>query len=433
MRLFAFCTLLLLLPLTTQAQDVDTFPPDGIAVSVTCDNGDSALVVISPNAEDVVRLDVNEADSLTWLDDGGLAYQSENALAIVDQNGEERAQFALDSADSVQIAPDGTRFASLIDTVLTIMGINGDILAQLDGVLAYDWSPDFSQLAFVREDNIITILTDTTGATTPITGTFGQISALAWSPAGTQLAVIHQPDDSTLQNTLTVIDLVADSTRDISTDLRIHDTPKWSPDGTQLAFSASVVFVDNPGRDLYVVDANSDSPQNLTNFAGDEHSPSWSGDGERLAFVYRASEDNRDRLVVTGADGLGAYVLVTGTGQISAPAWRAFSANINAQVSDDVPEMLEFGVIAEVFVEDEALRLRDSAGLATTTVTGLAPGTQVEVIGGPQEADGYTWWNLRLDDGTQGWAVDAVGSLQTLIPIAYMNIARVPFTVVCEA
>jgi hypothetical protein len=34
----------------------------------------------------------------------------------------------------------------------------------------------------------------------------------------------------------------------------------------------------------------------------------------------------------------------------------------------------------------------------------LAPeGTLGQVIGGPEEGGGFIWWQLRLDDGTEGW------------------------------
>jgi hypothetical protein len=31
-------------------------------------------------------------------------------------------------------------------------------------------------------------------------------------------------------------------------------------------------------------------------------------------------------------------------------------------------------------------------------------GSIVEVIGGPTEGNGFTWWQIRLEDGTEGWA-----------------------------
>jgi hypothetical protein len=33
----------------------------------------------------------------------------------------------------------------------------------------------------------------------------------------------------------------------------------------------------------------------------------------------------------------------------------------------------------------------------------LEPGTQFTIIGGPSCSDNWSWWNIRLDDGTTGW------------------------------
>jgi hypothetical protein len=38
----------------------------------------------------------------------------------------------------------------------------------------------------------------------------------------------------------------------------------------------------------------------------------------------------------------------------------------------------------------------------------LDSGGTLEVIGGPQDADGYVWWQLRTADGQEGWS--AAGS-----------------------
>ena len=39
-------------------------------------------------------------------------------------------------------------------------------------------------------------------------------------------------------------------------------------------------------------------------------------------------------------------------------------------------------------------------------------GTSLVVVDGPQEADGYTWWLVRTDDGVEGWAVADYLALQ---------------------
>ncbi|MGB9632563.1 MAG: hypothetical protein ACPL8I_04495, partial [Chloroflexaceae bacterium] len=52
----------------------------------------------------------------------------------------------------------------------------------------------------------------------------------------------------------------------------------------------------------------------------------------------------------------------------------------------------------------EVLSVRDKPGTAADNVVvfGLGPGTAVEVLSGPVEADGYTWWQVRSPLG-EGW------------------------------
>ncbi len=67
--------------------------------------------------------------------------------------------------------------------------------------------------------------------------------------------------------------------------------------------------------------------------------------------------------------------------------------------------VVALGMRAQVETSGGAgLRLRTAAGgelLATMPV-----GTEFRIIGGPQCQGGYTWWNLRLTDGTLGWAAE---------------------------
>ncbi|NTU82509.1 MAG: SH3 domain-containing protein [Chloroflexales bacterium] len=49
------------------------------------------------------------------------------------------------------------------------------------------------------------------------------------------------------------------------------------------------------------------------------------------------------------------------------------------------------------------LRLRDKPGLESNAFDGLAPGTQMTLLEGPIQDDGYPWWRIRTADGREGW------------------------------
>jgi hypothetical protein len=51
------------------------------------------------------------------------------------------------------------------------------------------------------------------------------------------------------------------------------------------------------------------------------------------------------------------------------------------------------------------LNVRTCASLSCTTIATEPTGAKGTIIGGPQNADGYTWWQIRYDDGITGWSV----------------------------
>ncbi|MCD6520133.1 MAG: SH3 domain-containing protein [Anaerolineae bacterium] len=50
------------------------------------------------------------------------------------------------------------------------------------------------------------------------------------------------------------------------------------------------------------------------------------------------------------------------------------------------------------------LNVRAGAGTGHARIKTLPEGSIVEIIGGPKEANGYTWWQIRDKAGTTGWA-----------------------------
>ena len=77
-------------------------------------------------------------------------------------------------------------------------------------------------------------------------------------------------------------------------------------------------------------------------------------------------------------------------------------------VITNTPVPLSVGIQAAVFgVGNDKLNIRNSPSLADSQILFReADGKLFDVIGGPQEADGYTWWQLRDPQfQVEGWAV----------------------------
>lgn len=63
---------------------------------------------------------------------------------------------------------------------------------------------------------------------------------------------------------------------------------------------------------------------------------------------------------------------------------------------------LGIGVVAQVTTDGGVLRVRPQPSTNGEPVGSLKNETSVTLVGGPQEGDGYTWWEIEAD-GIRGW------------------------------
>jgi Tol biopolymer transport system component len=115
---------------------------------------------------------------------------------------------------------------------------------------------------------------------------------------------------------VTVVDDVMDER------LRIYDLA-WSPDGNQIAFSASL------SGNIYVIDADGSNLRQVTDDGGSE--PTWSPDGARIAFV---AQNRVYRICVT--DLAGAHCLTDFAMPVCCPSWSPVGDEIAFIVQGDV-------------------------------------------------------------------------------------------------
>jgi Tol biopolymer transport system component len=88
-----------------------------------------------------------------------------------------------------------------------------------------------------------------------------------------------------------------------------HAQPKWSPDGSKIAFLSSLQAPGSPS-DLYTMNADGTGKRNLTPGEGDVSTFSWSPDGGKLA-------SSGTVILIANADGTDSRSLTDGF----APAW----------------------------------------------------------------------------------------------------------------
>lgn len=51
------------------------------------------------------------------------------------------------------------------------------------------------------------------------------------------------------------------------------------------------------------------------------------------------------------------------------------------------------------------VNMRNGSGTSFDIIRILGDDTVISLVEGPTDADGFTWWKARLDDGTEGWVV----------------------------
>jgi hypothetical protein len=89
---------------------------------------------------------------------------------------------------------------------------------------------------------------------------------------------------------------------------------------------------------------------------------------------------------------------------IAAPTMAPTSAPTATVVPTPVPSGLSVGAKAKVVgTAGSGLNIRSAAGTGHARVKTLREGSVVEIIGGPTDADGLTWWQVRDESGVSGW------------------------------
>jgi TolB protein len=239
-------------------------------------------------------------------------------------------------------SPDGTQiaFSSSRESFGEIMIMNADgtnprRLTKRGGV-SPAWSPDGSRLAFSREirgSDLYVMNADGSHEQqltfTDVPGSVTLIFGPAWSPDGTQIVCVvdFNPDQEFFgETTIHIFDvgeILPVEGNDISPMQPLpspgspyNDSPKWSPDGTQIVFSAVL----RGHRDIFVVNANGTNLQQLTQTEHyDEFAPAWSPDGTQI--IFQANPDGQWDIFVIKADGNNLRQITTDTASEVDPDW----------------------------------------------------------------------------------------------------------------
>jgi TolB protein len=232
------------------------------------------------------------------------------------------------------LSPDGSRVAfSRLDpethlSDLYVVDTDGGnfVRVPVEGTddLAPQWSPDSTHLVFERNPEGSAIGAETlwtidlsSGVLDQITGGTSTDASFAdfwpsWSPSG---AIVFDrwsspPGRSDSQC------IVSISSHRVTCSLKNgwYENPRWSPDGSRIAFSNTV----DGNTDLYVMDADGTHVLRLTDELAEDRYPTWSPNGRFIAFST-GSRYAGWAIAIIRADGSGR-TLLPGTHE-GYPSW----------------------------------------------------------------------------------------------------------------
>jgi Tol biopolymer transport system component len=220
-------------------------------------------------------------------------------------------------------------------------GIRADDAVQITfdpaGDKGPDWSPDGTQLAFQSDRSgnwDIWIMPSGGGVATQVTVDSNYDARAKWCPLGDN--IVFESDRTfggglqTYPNCdLFIIPVTGGTPTQITTYTGYDERPDWSPDCTQIIFSAdrpSGEFLFSPPDEgslhlsnLWVIPVTGEPPTQLTFDIGYENDPAWSPDGSTIAFMadYAGNWD----IWIMPATGGAATQLTTDPAQEDSPCW----------------------------------------------------------------------------------------------------------------
>jgi Tol biopolymer transport system component len=188
------------------------------------------------------------------------------------------------------VSPDGTRIAFTVMTIdastntafrIWVMGANGENPTALTtggsselSDAAPAWSPDGQWIVFSRTGTLYRMRPDGT-MLTPIPCSPGPCNHPAWSPDGSSLAYTGVSDDSGDgfgdNYDIYTMDLGSGGIQRLTTSPDQEDTPRWSPDGSALAYHRVV----ESRIQVFRIQADGFGAVNLTNQPVSEALPAW--------------------------------------------------------------------------------------------------------------------------------------------------------------
>ena len=153
--------------------------------------------------------------------------------------------------------------------------------------------------------------------------TTGDVGSGSWSPDGTRI-VFPRYDEKIQSADLFVMNADGSDVRRLTDTPELSESqPRWSPDGSQIAFDGNTP---DGLTGIYVMSADGQDVQRITASAPPGGGPDWSPDGSQLVFESTPARSGPDdqlstQIWIMNIDGTGAHALTSGPSSNYSPRW----------------------------------------------------------------------------------------------------------------
>jgi len=152
----------------------------------------------------------------------------------------------------------------------------------------FDWSPDSTRIVFESIHGFVSIsVMNADGSNVQrLTNYPGFDLSPKWSPDGTKIAFLRL--DDYFDGPINIYVMNADGTNQTRlSNSGLDFDSRWSPDGTKIAFAS----IRDNNCEIYVMNADGSNVQRLTNYPAYDSGPKWSPDGKKVTFI-RCGDSN---------------------------------------------------------------------------------------------------------------------------------------------